>query len=160
ATGSVQTRMKPRLSVPPDRRGNGMDAFLCGILPPTLPRSLDPGRRVPVSPPLIRPVETLGEGMARLAPAAVLLACNRSAAAFHHYGAGACRLGDLDRPRECPGDPELARALVAAGTAARIPVALTEEAALPVDPGALTGLRRLAAPAEVPIVPVSLCSLA
>ncbi len=146
-----------------------MDAFLCGILPPTLPRSLDPGRGGPGSPPLVRRVEALGEEVARLGPDAVILACARWVTTFHHYVAsaagwhsvaGSCRPGDLDRPGDWPGDPELARALVETGTAARIPVVLTEEPALPVDPRALAGLRRLAALAEVPIVPVSLCSLA
>jgi aromatic ring-opening dioxygenase catalytic subunit (LigB family) len=124
-----------------------MDALLCGILPPT-------DRAGPVPPPVIRRVEVLGDEVARLAPDAVILACARWVTTFQHYVAGAGWLGDLDRPGGCPGDPELARALVTAGVAARVPVTLTEDAALPVDAAVL------AVTVDVPIVPISLCSLA
>jgi hypothetical protein len=79
--------------------------------------------------------------------------------------AGAARFdhGDAADAREAlahPGHPALARALVAAGRAGRVPAILTEEPGVPLDAGDLAVVNGLRVPADLPIVPVSLCYLA
>jgi hypothetical protein len=104
------------------------------------------------------------------APDAVVVAAAHWVTTFHHYVAGAARFacpppaGGEAAPGEAacehPGHPALARALVAAGRAGRVPAVMTEDPALPLGPADLHALAPLLARRAVPIVPVSLCCLA
>ncbi len=148
-----------------------MDNLLRGMLVPHTPRFFDPDRAGPVFRPVIRGLEALGEEVVRLAPDALVIASAHWVTTFHHYVAGPRRLAgvltsteapDLVRhvPYDYPGDPELARALVEAGTAHQVPAVLTEEPFLPLDDGTGIPLRYLTPAGTVPIVPISLCYLA
>jgi len=143
-----------------------MGSLVRGMLLPPVPRRLDPAPPGPV----LRRLRMLSAELARLAPDAIILASVRWVTTFHHYVAGPGRLAGVATPVEAagcggvrygyPGDPALARALVAAGTAARIPVALTEEPSVPLDHATVTALAHVVPDGDVPVVPVSLCHLA
>jgi hypothetical protein len=147
-----------------------MDDFLRGLLVPP-PRCTGPDRAGAVAPAGLPGLRTLGHEVARFRPDVVVLASAQWVTTFHTYVAGSARLsgvlagvgapGDA-RPAsyDFPGDPETARALVAAGVAAQIPVVLTEEPVPPLDEATLVPLRDLAAGSGVGIVPISLCQLA
>jgi aromatic ring-opening dioxygenase catalytic subunit (LigB family) len=104
----------------------------------------------------------LGAEIARVRPDAVVLTTSGWVTTFHHYVAGPAHLATP--PAEAPGrylgDPALARALVRAGRAERIPVLLTESPAVPLDDASVAALRQLIPAADVPVVPLSLCGLA
>ena len=123
-----------------------------------------------VSHPVVPRLRALGAEVARLGPDAIVLASADWLTTFRHYVGGPVRLrggpgqnetADLAAaaPYDYPGDPELARALVAAGMAARITAALTDESTLPLGDG-IVSLRYLTPDGDVPVVPISLCSLA
>jgi 3,4-dihydroxyphenylacetate 2,3-dioxygenase len=144
-----------------------MDDLLRGMLVPSPPRCSDPAAIQPV----LRGLRALGEKVARFRPDVIVLASAQWVTTFHTYVAGSARLSgvltgteapDAARPvsYDYPGDPETARALVAAGWAARIPVVLTEEPALPLDDATVIPLRYLTPGGRVPVVPISLCHLA
>jgi hypothetical protein len=124
------------------------------ILGPSAPGLLDPERSQPVARPVLRGLGALDHELTRQRPDALVVVSARWLTTFHHYVAGAPRFGG-DR-----GDPGLARSLVVAGRAYQVPVILTEEPAPPLGDLAVTAIRSLAAAAEVPIVPLSVCHLA
>jgi 3,4-dihydroxyphenylacetate 2,3-dioxygenase len=145
--------------------------LLRGMLVPHTPRFLDPAHAAPVFQPVINGLKALGEEVARLRPHAIVIASSHWVTTFHHYVAGPSRLAgvltsteapDLVRNvrYEYPGDPELARALVEAGSAQAVPVVMTEESSLPLDYGTVIPLRYLTPAGDVPIVPLSFCHLA
>ncbi len=148
-----------------------MDNLLRGMLVPSPPRGSDPDRAGAAAQPVLRGLRALGEEVARFSPDVIVLASAQWVTTFHTYVAGSPRLsGTLTGteasdavppvPYDFPGDPETARALVTAGWAARIPVVLTEELALPLDDATVSALRYLTPGGRFPIVPVSLCHLA
>lgn len=143
-----------------------MGSLVRGMLLPAVPRCRSAS---PAGPPLRR-LQMLRAELARLAPDALVLASARWVTTFHHYVAGPPRLagvagsgggaGAEGVAYGYPGDPALARALVAAGAAAGVPVVLTEEPSVPLDAATATALSHLVPAADVPVVPVSLCHLA
>ena len=148
-----------------------MGDLVRGMLVPHTPRFFDPDGASAVFQPVIRGLRALGDEVARLRPDAVIIASAHWVTTFHHYVSGAPRLTgvltateapDLIKnvPYDYPGDPELARALVASGTTERVPAVLTPEPTLPLDYGTVIPLRYLTPTGDVPIVPISLCHLA
>lgn len=148
-----------------------MGNLLRGMLVPRTPRFFDPERAGPLCQPVIHGLQALGEEVARFRPGAIIIASACWVTTFHHYVAGPPRLAGVltaseppdsvrNVPYDYPGDPDLARALVAAGAAAQIPVVLTEERTPPLDHGTLLPLHYLTPACDVPIVPISLCHLA
>ena len=148
-----------------------MGDLVRGMLVPHTPRFFDPDGASAVFQPVIRGLRALGDEVARLRPDAVIIASAHWVTTFHHYVSGASRLTgvltateapDLIKnvPYDYPGDPELARALVASGTTERVPAVLTPEPTLPLDYGTVIPLRYLTPTGDVPIVPISLCHLA
>jgi len=148
-----------------------MDNLLRGMVVPPPPRCSDPDRAGAAVQPVLRGLRALGEEVARFSPDVIVLASAQWVTTFHTYVAGSARLSgaltgteasDAVRPvsYDFPGDPETARALVAAGWAARIPVVLTEEPALALDDATVIPLRYLTPGGRFPIVPISLCHLA
>src|SRR5262245_2893664 len=141
------------------------------MLVPPPPRCSDSDRAGPATQSGLRGLRALGEEVARFAPDVIVLASAQWVTTFHTYVAGSPRLstapagpGVPDAARHAchdyPGDPDTARALVAAGCAARVPVVLTEDPALSLDEAAVTPLRYLTPGGRYPIVPISLCHLA
>jgi 3,4-dihydroxyphenylacetate 2,3-dioxygenase len=141
------------------------------MLVPHTPRFLDPDGAAPVFQPVIRGLRALGDEVARLRPDAIIIASAHWFTTFHHYVGGAARLAGVLTATEAPdlvrniayqypGDPELARAMVAAGGRASVSTVLTDEPTLPLDYGFVIPLRYLTPRADVPIVPISLCYLA
>ncbi len=148
-----------------------MGDLLRGMLVPHTPRFFDPDRAAPVFQPVIRGLRALGDEVGRLRPDAIIIASAHWVTTFQHYVSGASRLGGILTATEAPdlirnvaydypGDPELARALVAAGLSERVPTVLTEERSLPLDYGTVIPLRYLTPARDIPIVPISLCHLA
>ena len=116
-------------------------------------------------------VGALGEVVACLRPDALILASASWVTTFHHCVSGAMRLAGAPLPPEpdepgagrrdvYPGDPGLARALVAAGRAAGVPAQLTEDETLPWDDAGAVPLSVLAPRGAIAVVPISLCRVA
>ena len=148
-----------------------MGELVCGMLVPRAPRFFDPDSAAAVLQPVIRGLRALGDEVARIRPDALVIASSHWVTTFHHYVSGAHRLTGIltateapdlikNVPYDYPGDPELARALVAAGAAERVPTVLTPEDTLPFDCGTVIPLRYLSPTSNVPVVPISLCQLA
>lgn len=148
-----------------------MGELIRGMLVPHTPRFFEPDRAAPVFQAVVAGLRALGSEVARLRPDSIVIASAHWQTTFHHYVAGAPRLAGVLTSTEAPdlvknvrydypGDPELARDLVAAGAAAQVSAVLTEELSLPLDYGSVIPLRYLTPDADVPIVPISLCALA
>lgn len=148
-----------------------MGELIRGMLVPHVSGFLDLDGADPAHGPVIQGLCALGDEVAGLHPDAIIVASTHWFTTFHHYVAGPRRLAgtlavteppDLVRslPYDYPGEPDLARALVAAGRAERVPAVLTEDAGLSLDGDTVVPLRFLTPRADVPVVPISLCSLA
>src|SRR5919197_78747 len=134
-----------------------MGSLLRGLLLPSMPRCMD---AIPTSPVESR-LRMLRAEVVRLQPDAIVVSTTGWVTTFQHYVAGPSHVATPPEPAgRYPGDPALARALVQAGRAARVPVLLTESSAVPLDEATLAALRQLVPAADIPIVPVSLCGLA
>jgi Catalytic LigB subunit of aromatic ring-opening dioxygenase len=141
-----------------------MDDLLRGMLVPPSPRFAGPDGPGVAARPRLDGLRALGDEVARFRPDVIVLASAQWVTTFHTYVAGPARLSGVlagagPAPYDFPGDPETARALVAAGMAARIPVVLTEEPA-PLDDAAVVPLRDLTGGGRVRLVLTSHCHLA
>lgn len=147
---------------------HGHGEIVLGLCVPHTPRIAVRERAAPVFHEMIHALDRARDVLHAQRPDAIVLLsahwattfCLYVDAAAHHAGiltAHECPDLIASMPYDFPGDPELGAAIVAAGTAAAIPVVATANQHYVSDYGTVVPLSYLTPFGDIPVVPISTC---